>query len=137
MAAAIVGSTDKLRERPIMTFVTSPVSPLKLIKECCEILMGAARFGVPMNIITMAMAGGSSPVTLAGTLITHNAEVLGAIALNQLTCRGAPVIYGSSTTAMDMKLATAAVGSPECAVINAAVARLARYYCLPSLVAGG
>lgn len=137
MAATIAGGTDELRERPIMTFVTSPVSPLKLIKECCEILMGAARFGIPMNIITMAMAGGSSPITLSGTLITHNAEVLGAIVLNQLTCKGAPVIYGSSTTAMDMKFATATVGSPECAVINAAVARLARYYSIPSLVAGG
>ena len=26
-----------------------------------------------MNILSMAMAGGSSPVTLAGTLVTHNA----------------------------------------------------------------
>jgi len=137
MAAAIVGGADILRERPIMTFVTAPVSPLKLIKECCEILMGAARFGIPMNILPTGMAGGSQPVTLAGALVAHNAEVLGAIVLNQLTCKGAPVIYGSSTTAMDMKLATAAVGSPECAVINAAVARLARYYSLPSLVAGG
>jgi trimethylamine--corrinoid protein Co-methyltransferase len=137
MAAVIVGGTDKLRQRPIMTFVTAPVSPLKLIRECCEILMEAARFGIPMTVLPTGMAGGSQPITLAGALVTHNAEVLGAIALNQLTCKGAPVIYGSSTTAMDMKLATAAVGSPECAVINAAVARLARYYALPSLVAGG
>ena len=43
----------------------------------------------------MAMAGGSSPVTLAGTLVTHNAEVLAGITLAQLTERGAPVIYGS------------------------------------------
>jgi len=136
MAAAVVGGMDKLKERPILTFVTSPVSPLKLIKECCEIIMGAARFGIPMNIISMAMAGGSSPVTLAGTLVTHNAEVLGAIVLSQLTCKGSPVIYGSSTTAMDLRLATAVVGTPECARISAAVARLAQYYSLPSLVAG-
>jgi trimethylamine--corrinoid protein Co-methyltransferase len=137
MAAAIVGGTDKLRQRPIMTFVTAPVSPLKLIRECCEILMEAARFGIPMTVLPTGMAGGSQPITLAGALVTHNAEVLGSIVLNQLTCKGAPVIYGSSTTAMDMKLASATVGSPECAVLNAAVARLARYYSLPSLVAGG
>ena len=34
--------------------------------------------GIPDNILSMAMAGGSSPVTLAGTLVTHNAEVLAA-----------------------------------------------------------
>jgi trimethylamine--corrinoid protein Co-methyltransferase len=85
----------------------------------------------------MAMAGGSSPTHLAGTLVTHNAEVLGGLVLNQLTCKGAPFMYGSSTTAMDLRLGTAAVGTPECAMINAAVARLARYYSLPSFVAGG
>ena len=84
----------------------------------------------------MAMAGGSSPVTLAGTLVTHNAEVLAGITLAQLTERGCPVMYGSSTTAMDLKLAAASVGSPEIAMISAAVAQMARRYLLPSFVAG-
>lgn len=137
MAAAIVGGREKLRERPIVSFVTCPVSPLKLVKDCCEIIIGSARHGIVINILSMAMAGGSSPVTLAGTLVTHNTEVLAGVVLNQLTCKGAPVIYGSSTTAMDLRLATASVGSPECAMINAAVAQMARYYLLPSWVAGG
>ena len=137
MAASIVGGEDKLRERPIISFVTCPISPLQLISDCCEIIINSARSGMAVNILSMAMAGGSSPVTLAGTLVNHNAEVLGGIVLNQLTCKGAPVIYGSSTTAMDLRLASAAVGSPECALINAAVAQLSIYYLLPSWVAGG
>ena len=137
MAAAIVGGMDKLRERPIVSFITCPVSPLKLVKDCCEVIIGSARTGMVINVLSMAMAGGSSPVTLAGTLVTHNAEVLAGIILSQLTCKGAPVMYGSSTTAMDLRLATASVGSPECAMINAAVAQMARYYLLPSWVAGG
>ena len=137
MAAAIVGGRDKLRDRPIISFITCPVSPLKLVKDCCEIIIGSARNGIVMNILSMAMAGASSPVTLAGTLVTHNAEVLSGVVLNQLTCKGAPVMYGSSTTAMDLRLGTASVGSPECAMINAAVAQMARYYLLPSWVAGG
>jgi trimethylamine--corrinoid protein Co-methyltransferase len=84
----------------------------------------------------MAMAGGSSPVTLAGTMVTHNAEVLAGITLSQLVERGSPVIYGSSTTAMDLKLAAASVGTPELALISAAVAQMARRYLLPSFVAG-
>jgi trimethylamine--corrinoid protein Co-methyltransferase len=110
---------------------------LQLVKECCEIIIESARSGMAVNVLSMAMAGGSSPVTLAGTLVGHNAEVLGGIVLNQLTCKGAPVIYGSSTTAMDLRLASAAVGTPECALINAAVAQLSTYYLLPSWVAGG
>lgn len=137
IAAAIVGGFKKLKKRPILSFTTCPVSPLQLIKECCEIIIESARTGSVINILSMAMAGGTSPATLAGTLVTHNAEVLGGITLNQLASKGAPVIYGSSTTAMDLKLGTASVGTPECAIISAAVARLARYYALPSYVAGG
>jgi trimethylamine--corrinoid protein Co-methyltransferase len=137
MATAIAGSREKLLERPLVTFVTCPVSPLKLVKDTCEVIMGAARSGMAVNILSMAMASGSSPVTLAGTLVNHNAEVLSGIVLSQLTCKGAKVIYGSSTTAMDLRLASASVGSPECAMISGAVARLARYYALPNFVAGG
>ena len=115
MAAAVVGGDDKLRGRPLVSFITCPVSPLKLVKDCCEIIMESARAGMAVNILSMAMAGGSSPVTLAGTLVTHNAEVLSGITLSQLTRRGAPVIYGSSTTAMDLRLAAASVGSPGAA----------------------
>ncbi len=137
MAGVIVGGRDNLKQRPIVSFTTCPVSPLKLITDCCEIIMTSARNNVVCNILSMAMSGGTAPVTLAGTLVTHNAEILSGITLAQLTRKGAPVIYGSSTTAMDLKMAAATVGTPECALISGAVARLARYYALPSYVAGG
>jgi len=136
MAAEIVGGADELRRRPIVYNGVCPVSPLKLPHEATEVIIESARWWIPNNILSMAMAGGSSPVTLAGTLVTHNAEVLSGITLAQLTERGAPCIYGSSTTAMDLKLAAASVGSPELAMISAAVAQMARRYLLPSFVAG-
>ena len=137
MGHAISGGIKAFQKRPLVSFTTCPVSPLKLIKDCCEIIMESAKNNVVCNILSMAMAGGTAPVTLAGTLVNHNAEVLSGITLAQLTRKGTPVIYGSSTTAMDLKLASASVGTPECAVISGAVARLARYYALPSYVAGG
>jgi len=137
MAALIVGGAKKLKERPIVSFTTCPVSPLKLITDCCEIIMESAKNNVVCNILSMAMSGGTSPVSTAGTLVTHNAEILSGITLSQLTRKGAPVIYGSSTTAMDLRLAAATVGTPECALISAAVARMAKNYLLPCYVAGG
>jgi len=137
MAAAIVGGFKKLKERPIVSFTTCPVSPLKLIRDCCEIIMESAKNNVVCNILSMAMSGGTAPVSTAGTLVIHNAEILSGIVLSQLTRKGAPVIYGSSTTAMDLRLAAATVGTPECALINASVAQLAGEYLLPCYVAGG
>ncbi len=136
MAAEIVGGEDALRERPILYSGVCPVSPLKLPRDATEVIIESSRWWIPDNILSMAMAGGSSPVTLAGTLVTHNAEVLSGITLAQLTERGCPVMYGSSTTAMDLKLAAASVGSPEIALISAAVAQMARRYLIPSFVAG-
>ncbi len=136
MCAEVAGGEDALRERPIVYGGVCPVSPLKLPRDATEVIIETSRWWIPNNILSMAMAGGSSPVTLAGTLVTHNAEVLSGIVLAQLTERGCPIMYGSSTTAMDLKLAAASVGSPEIAVISAAVAQMARRYSIPSFVAG-
>ena len=91
---------------------------------------------MPVNVLSMAMAGGSSSVHLAGTLVTHNAEILSGIVLSQLACPGAPIMYGSSTTCFDLKRGTAPVGSPELGLISAAVGELGRYYGLPVFTAG-
>ena len=137
MLAAIVGGKDKLRERPLLTFVTCPGSPLTFTKEHCEIVMEAARNGIAVNVVSMTMAGGSAPVTLAGTLVVLNTEVLASIVLNQLVCKGSPVVYGSSTCPIDLWRTTASVGSPECGMITAGAAQLARKYAIPCFAAGG
>lgn len=136
MGAAVMGGHDKLRDRPIISALTCPQSPLALHTECCDIIQTFARNFIPCNILSMAMSGGTTPITLAGTLVVHNAEVLTGIVLSQLTMRGAPIMYGSSTTTLDMQYATAPVGSPELAMCSASVAALAQFYLLPSFVAG-
>jgi trimethylamine--corrinoid protein Co-methyltransferase len=136
MGTAIAGSEEKFNERPMISFTTCPLSPLKLIGDCCEIIIESARTRTACNILSMAMAGATAPVTLAGALVVHNAEILGGITLSQLARKGAPVIYGSSTTAMDLKLGTASVGTPEASLLSGAVACLARYYKIPSYVGG-
>jgi trimethylamine:corrinoid methyltransferase-like protein len=137
MAAVVVGGRDKLRERPIVSSGGCPSSPLQLGENLCDIIIGCARAGIPAMVLSMALAGATGPVTLAGTLVTHNAEVLSGLVLHQLTVPGAPFIYGSSTTMMDMTYATAPVGCPELGMVGAAAAALARYYLLPSFMAGG
>jgi len=137
MAAAVVGGKDRLKERPLVTFGTTPVTPLKLVRDTCEVIMETARAGQVLMLLSQGMAGGSSAVTLAGTLVTHNVEVLSGLVLNQLVQKGAPFIYGSSTCTMDLRNGAASVGSPETALVSAAIAQMARYYLLPSYIAGG
>jgi len=136
MAAAIVGGKDELKTRPIVSFGVCPTSPLQLIHECCDVIIASAKNGMAINVLSMALSGATAPITLSGTLVVHNAEVLSGIVLAQLTNPGAPVIYGSSTTTFNMKTATATVGAPEMGMISAAVAELAHYYEVPCYVGG-
>ena len=137
MCAAIVGGKERLKKRPLLSFTTCPISPLKLPSHHCDIVMEAARSQMGLNVVGMAMSAGSGPVHLAGTLIIQNCELLSSLVLQQLTRKGTQFVYGSSTCPLDLRMATASVGSPETGAISAAVARLARYYSLPCFVAGG
>ncbi len=137
MGRVIAGGAEKLAEKPVLMGGGCPISPLTLCKEYAEAVMVYAKAKVPFLELSMALSGGTAPTTLAGTLVTHNAEVLASVVLSQLTQPGSPVIYGSSTTNLDLRKGTATVGSPELALINASVAQLAQFYGLPSFVAGG
>ena len=137
IASMIAGGRENLVERPLLWCCVCPSSPLGFATETTGDIIRFARLGLPSCALSMAMAGGTAPITLAGSLVMHNVEILTLVVLSQLVKKGAPVIYGSSTTALDLRRATAAVGSPELALLNGAVAKLAKYYSLPSLVAGG
>ena len=98
--------------------------------------MTASRAGFSTNIASMVMAGGTGPVNLAGVLVQTNAEILAGIVLSQLARKGTPVIYNSYGTALDLRIGTSPLGSPETALIGASVAGLCRYYQMPCLVPG-
>lgn len=136
MAFAVAGGKEAFQRRPIASTVVCPTSPLTISPETTEPIIVYAENGVPCTVLSMAMAGGTTPVTLAGTLVTHNAEVLAGIVLGQAVKRGAPNLYGSSTTIMDLRSATATIGCPELGMLSAAVAKMAQFYQIPSYVAG-
>lgn len=137
MAAACVGGIENFRKRPIVTAFVCPNSPLVLGKTCCDVIIECARSDVGIAIIPMALSGATSTATLAGTLVTHNAEVLSALALAQLTVKGIPCTYSSCSTIIDLRTAISAVGAPEYGIFSAGLTKLAQYYRLPSWVGGG
>jgi len=136
MATAAVGGAENLKTRKPIIFGYAVTSPLKLTRKFCEAIMAASGAGFTTYIASMAMAGGTGPVNLAGVLVQTNAEILAGIVLTQLVRKGTAVIYSSYSTAMDLRLGTSPLGSPEAALIGASVAGLCHYYQLPCLVPG-
>ncbi|MCR6692473.1 MAG: trimethylamine methyltransferase family protein [archaeon YNP-LCB-003-016] len=137
MASIIAGGEEELIKRPMLLGFHNPVSPLQHSKELTEGLMVYARYKQPVIIAPECQAGATAPVTLAGLLVQQNAEVLSGIVIAELTNPGAPVLYGTVSTIMDMKTGNIAYGAVEAALINVATAQLARFYNLPSRGTGG
>lgn len=137
MAAVCVGGMDQFREKPIVTAFITPTSPLELAKNCCDVIIECAKAGVGVAPISMLLSGATAPATLAGAIVQHNAEILSAIALAQMTKKGTHCTYSSSSTIMDLRFSTPCVGAPEFGIISAGLAKLADYYDLPSWVGGG
>jgi trimethylamine--corrinoid protein Co-methyltransferase len=137
LASASVGDRELFNKKPIFSVIVCPISPLTLAENTSEIIMESARLGLGILVLPMALSGGTSSVSLAGTLVTHNAEVLGSIVLAQLIKKGLPCTYGSTSTILDLRFGTSAIGSPEYGMINASLAKMAQYYRLPCWVGGG
>ncbi len=136
MAAVSVGGAENLRTRKPIMFASAVSSPLKLTRKFCETIMTASNAGFTTLIASMALAGGTGPVNLAGTLVLTNAEILAGIVLTQLARKGAGVIYGCYSTIMDLRLGATPLGAPETALIAASATGLCRYYQIPCLVPG-
>ena len=137
MAAAAVGGDDKLRQKPICTCSCCPISPLTLAVQCCETLIAAVKGGINVDIMVMALSGGTGPVTLAGTIVQTLAEQLSGLVLAQIVGKGSAVTFGSCSTIMDLKTGLSALGAPEWNMIGTALSQMAQYYNLPCRIGSG
>jgi trimethylamine--corrinoid protein Co-methyltransferase len=136
IAQALAGGEEEFRKNPVVSAGGCPVSPLQFDGPNTEAMLECAMAGMPYDVLSMAMGGGTSPISLAGELAMINAEVLTGIALCELVNPGCPVMYGSVASTMDMRTGVLALGAPERAVLNVAVVQMARHYGIPSLVGG-
>ena len=134
MAGILFGAQEV--QEPVTICLVNSLTPLGYSAEMLGALVEYAMWRQPMVIAALAMAGSTAPVTLAGTLALQNAELLAGVVLAQLIRPGTPVVYGSTSTNIDMKSGALCIGSPELAQMIIAHAQLARYYRLPSRSGG-
>lgn len=137
MLEAIAGDGEDIAKRPLITATECPVPPLQHDRRPLLGMMEFARRRLPVIVYSEPKAGATSPASLAGTLVLTNAEVLSGIALMQSVLPGAPVIYGSVATLMDMRTGSIAFGSPETGILAACTTQMARHYGIPNMTPGG
>ena len=136
VAAAFETSKEELKERPRILSGININSPLMLDRVMTETLFTNLKYRQPCYLAPAAMAGSTSPITIAGTIVQTNAEVLGALTLAEMYAPGAPVLYGSQSASADMRSLLFAPGSPEAALCYRYAGIMGEFYKIP-VRAGG
>ncbi len=138
MAEIIVGGADKLKENPIISFITCLVkSPLQFVDDTTETFMEVCRRGLPIVVSSSPQAGTSAPIKEAGIMAQINAEVLAGITLGQMVNKGTPVLYGSVPVRARMDTLGDSYGSVETSQYNIDCVQMARFYKIPNYSTSG
>ncbi len=127
----ILFGKDFVQNNAVMTSLININSPMTFD----DVMMGAlevyAEAGQGCIISPFIVGGAMAPVSVAGTLTQVLAEVLVGIAYSQLIRKGAPVIFGTFVSSIDMNSGAPTFGTPEASLILYGAGQLARRLNLP------
>jgi len=119
-----------LGEKPFIIPYFNPISPLVINEGTTDKMFETMARGLPFIYSNYGMAGATTPITAAGSLVLLNAELLAGLTWSQLVKPGAAVILGSLPAFFDMR----GMGSfydAHSYLINLACAEMMAHYKLP------
>jgi trimethylamine--corrinoid protein Co-methyltransferase len=132
MLVVVRGSAEALKQKPLAIFDACPSPPLKWSDLTCQSLIDAARAGIPSEFVSMPLTGANAPITLLGAIVQHTAETLAGVVISQTAQAGAPVIWGGSPSAFDMRHGTTPMGSIDTMLIDLGYAEIGKSLNLPT-----
>ncbi len=124
-------SAEEFGSRPLTYTIINTNSPLQLDIPMADGIIDFAKAGQVLVITPFTLAGAMAPVTIAGALTLAHAEALAGLTLAQIVRPGAPVVYGSFTSNVDMKSGSPAFGTPEYVKAAFGAGQMARFLGLP------
>lgn len=130
------GDLARFRERPRISTVVTAASPLQVDGPALDLHIALARLGVPVHVYSMAIAGATSPVTLAGSVVQGLAEFLGTATALQVSAPGARLVFCFGTGVLDMLRTTFSMGNVESAQMGAMATEVGHHLGVPTLNPG-
>ena len=122
IACLVAGGEEALQEKPFILNYSEAISPLRFPENVMEKLIFCAQKRIPICLPSGSNAGGGAPVTLAGAMALGIAENLVGLVVHQLSGKGAPFLFGSNVSVLDMKSTVISYGCPEWSLSQAALA---------------
>jgi len=137
LLAIMAGNQKDMIQKPAHAFTVNISSPLAWSEVGARNLIRASQDGFPLKFVSIPIAGGTSPVTLAGTLTQLTAENLSAVVISQVTHPGNPILWGGTPSILEMRHGTTPMTSPEAVVMNCANTQIGRHFGIPTASHGG
>lgn len=126
-----------MNDKTVAIGICNSLSPMAWDKTMLEGIRAYAEGGQAVNITCCSMTGATAPIYLFGSILEANAEVLAGLVYAQLLRPGTPVIYGTTSSIMDMMSMGLSLGTPEYSLISTGCAQMAAYYNVPFRSGGG
>jgi len=132
LLASAAGGEKALADKPVAVFDVCPSPPLLWSDLTCQNMIDCARHGIPSELVSMPLTGATSPVTLLGAVVQHAAECLSGVVICQLAKEGAPIVWGGSPAAFDMRQGTTPMGAVETWMIDCAYSEVGKALSMPT-----
>jgi trimethylamine--corrinoid protein Co-methyltransferase len=129
---AVRGDEAALRAKPLAILTCCPTAPLKWSDVTSQNLVDCARWGIPVELVSMPLSGFIAPVTLVGSLVQQAAENLSGVVISQLTSPGHPLLFGGSPAIFDVRYETTPMGAVETMMLNCANSEIGKYLGMPT-----
>ena len=132
----LCGDLDGFRARPRVSTLVTTASPLQVDGGILDVHIATAGWGAPLCVYTMAIAGATGPVTLAGTLVQCIAEFLGVATVMQTVVPDVRLVWCSGSGVLDMRHTTFSLGCLENTLMACAAVEMAHFMGVPVLTPG-
>lgn len=132
MLVSIRGGEKELKNKPLAIFDACPSPPLKWSDLTCQSIIDCAKYGIPSEFVSMPMTGANAPITILGSIVQHAAECLAGVVITQLVSPGAPIVWGGSPSAFDMRKGTTPMGSIDTMILDLGYVEIGKYLNLPT-----
>jgi trimethylamine--corrinoid protein Co-methyltransferase len=133
MARVIAGDEAIMHNRPPLSLLVCAIAPLAQDRDGLESALKFSEAGLPVGFMSMANTGSTAPATLAGTLVTGDAEIVSALVLIQMNTPGAPVFHSLMPGIMHPHSGDYLATAWEGTLLYAAGVELAHHWDVPTL----
>ncbi len=137
MGEMVFGGREAIEEKPFCISLINCNSPLRWDDRMLDSLFVYTQARQPCIVTPFLLMGAMAPVTIPAALAQQIAEALSGVALTQLINPGAPVVFGSFLSNIDMQSGSPQFGTPESGIGLLATGQIARHFGLPFRGGGG